>query len=287
MGGFLALSWIVLQSRHSHSLFLGQLSSDVPHPANLPSWIYWVEHCPSTNAWAIDHAADLSHGDVVFTRNQTAGKGQHGRRWYSPPGVLTASFVLDRLPASQLPGLSLAAGLAVIYAVEDLLPDWQGMLRLKWPNDVLMEGRKLAGILCEAASSTPNQTRVIVGVGLNRCADFAQAGLDAKAIGNAISLHEVKSLVPDELPLLERVRHYLIQAGSVLSQVNLVTVSGLAALLPELRRRDALLNRQLTLELSGEQISGQSAGIDDCGRLLLRLSDNQLHAFSSGRVLIG
>jgi len=267
-------------------IFHCQISSNVPNPDNLPRWLHWLEHCPSTNTWAIDRAADLNHGDVVFTRNQTAGKGQHGRVWHSPFGVLTASFVLDRLPASQLPSLSLAAGLAVIYAVEDLLPDWRGMLRLKWPNDVLLEGRKLAGILCEAASSTPNQTRVIVGVGLNRCADFAQAGLDTKAIGNAISLHEVKSLVPDELPLLERLRHYLIQAGSILSQGNSLAVSGLAALLPELRRRDALLNHQIALELPGEQISGQAAGMDKCGRLLLRLSDNQLRAFSSGRVVV-
>ncbi len=249
--------------------------------------LHWLESCPSTNTWAIAHTAELGHGDVVFTRQQTAGRGQHGRTWYAPPGVLTASFVLERLPTAQLPGLSLAAGLAVIYAVEDLLRVQQGMLRLKWPNDVLLQGRKLAGILCEAGSgNSRGMARVVVGVGLNRCADFTQAGLDADLVGNAVSLHQISSVVPEELPLLERLQHYLVKVSEIISKPNdSPESSGLAAFLPELRHRDALLNRDISLELAGEQISGQAAGIDASGRLLVRLPNEQLRAFVSGRVV--
>jgi BirA family transcriptional regulator, biotin operon repressor / biotin---[acetyl-CoA-carboxylase] ligase len=252
-----------------------------PEPKDLPRWLHWVETCPSTNTWALDRASDFIHGDVIFTRHQTSGRGQHGRIWHSPPGVLTASFVGDRVLREQLPGLSLAAGLAVIYAVEDLLPILGEQLQLKWTNDVWLEGRKLAGILCEATASDRHQTRVIVGIGLNRCVDFDRSGLEPSAIGNAISLHQVSNLIIDELILLERLRYYLLQAIDVLCYKSL----GLAALLPELRRRDGLVNRQITVELSGTEISGQATGLDESGRLLLRLPDGGWQAFSAGRVV--
>ena len=256
---------------------------------DLPSWLRWVEQCSSTNIWAIAHAADLSHGDVVFTRQQTAGRGQQGRIWHSPPGVLTASFVLDRLPTAQLPGLSLAAGLAVIYTIEDLLAiqpsDRSGLLRLKWANDVLIDRRKVAGILCDATSSQSSGTaRVVVGIGLNRCVDFAEAGLTSSEIGRAASLHQFFPVVPDEFDLLERLRYYLLQLADLLSK-TVPGRSGLALLLPELRRRDALFDRPIRIELPGESVFGQAAGIDDLGRLLLRLPDQQIRAFISGHVL--
>ena len=256
-----------------------------PDRTDLPDWLHWVETCASTNTWAIDRAAALTHGDVVFTTNQTAGRGQNGRSWYAPPGVLTASFVLDGLPASQLPGLSLAAGLAVIYAVEDLLPNLRDELRLKWPNDVWLHEHKLAGILCEAVSGSKSHTRVVVGIGLNRCADFTYTNLGT-AIANAISLHQVSTVVPDELSLLERSRHYLLQASSILSRFDSgLEFSGLVALLPELRRRDVLLGRPITMELTEGQFTGHAAGLDASGRLLLRLPNDRLQAFSSGRVV--
>jgi len=249
---------------------------------NLPKWLHWLDSCPSTNTWASDRATQLQHGDVVFTRQQTAGRGQQGRIWYAPTGVLTASFVCDRLPVTQLPKLSLAAGLAVIYAIEDLLPNCQDILRLKWPNDVLINDRKLAGILCEATSgNTSINTRAIVGIGLNRCVNFAEAGLNI----NAVSLHEISSIVPDEFSLLERLRHYLLEASGMLAMSDIAAENvGLAKLLPELRRRDMLRDRHITLELPQETISGQAVGIDTYGRLLLRLSDDKVQAFTSGRV---
>ncbi|MBD3883628.1 biotin--[acetyl-CoA-carboxylase] ligase [Phormidium tenue FACHB-886] len=264
---------------------MGKLSA-IPSPelSNLPDWLHWLESCPSTNTWAIDHAVDLQHGDVVFTRQQTAGRGQHGRIWYSPSGVLTASFILDRLLPFQLSGLSLVAGLAVIDAVEDLVPDQQGGLRLKWANDVLVNERKLAGILCEATSgSNSSHTRVVVGIGLNRCVDLVEAGLTVDQIGRAISLQQIADLVPEELPLLEKLRHHLLQVSDSLSRTSNPS-SGIADFLPKLRQRDVLLDRRITLALAGEQISGQAVGIDAWGRLLLQLPNQEIKAFASGRV---
>lgn len=250
-----------------------------------PDWLQWVDSCPSTNTWALTHRDRLQHGDVVFTRQQTAGRGQHGRTWHSPVGVLTASFVLDFATAS-LSGLSLVVGLAVIYAIEDVLPAQRGQLQLKWSNDVWIAERKVAGILCEATSQAgSSQTRVIVGLGLNRCADFAQAGLDANHVGNAISLHQISDQVPEELALLERSRHYLMQVRDIVTQKSATQV-GLVALFPELRERDGLRDRFITLDLDHQAISGQAVGFDDQGRLLLRSPAGRVQAFTCGRVIL-
>jgi BirA family biotin operon repressor/biotin-[acetyl-CoA-carboxylase] ligase len=207
---------------------------------------------------------------------------------------LTASFVLDNLNSNLLTGLSLATGLAVIYAIEDLVPDCRDMLRLKWPNDVWINRRKLAGILCEATSGKDSdKTRVVVGIGINRCAEFDRAGLDARAIGNAVSLHSISSIVPDELALLAKLRHYLLELADMFAKTDKPdSDSGLARLLPELRRRDALFGCNVslaqpskTIELPSETIAGEAAGIDRFGRLLLRLPDDRIQAFTSGRVI--
>lgn len=252
-------------------------ASGDPDPTDLPWWLHWVDSCPSTNTWALEHLDRLHHGAVVFTRRQTAGRGQRGRSWYAPEGVLTTSVVLPQVSPDRLVGFNLAAGLAVIYAVEDLLPDQRLALRLKWPNDIYAQGRKLAGILCET-SSNPNaeQLWVVVGIGLNRCVDWAQ--LDRSELGQAISLHEVSLLVPEELVLLERLRHYLLQAASMVNQ------TGLESLLPELRDRDLLRDRFLRFQNGEKEITGRGAGIDAAGRLLMQRPDGSVRALLAGRV---
>lgn len=256
--------------------------------ANIPDWLHWLDTCPSTNTIAIARAAQLDHGDVVFTKRQTSGRGQHGRTWHAPSGVLTASFVLDNLDSNLLPGLSLAVGLAVIYAIEDLVPDCRTLLRLKWPNDVWIDRRKLAGILCEATSgNVSGKTRAVVGIGVNLCVDFDRTELDATAIGNAISLHSMASQVPDELCLLDRLRHYLLELAHMFSQTDKPAEKfGLARLLPELQHRDALFGCNVAIELPDKSICGQADGIDESGRLLLRLGCDRIQAFSSGRVRV-
>lgn len=240
--------------------------------SKLPQWLHYLETCPSTNTWAIANSAKLNHGDVIFTQQQTAGRGQHGRIWHSPKGVLTTSIILDQIPAIQLPTFSLAAGLAIIYAVEDLLPNLQGF-KLKWPNDILFNQRKLAGILCEATANDVS-SRVIVGIGLNMNVDFEQAAI------NAISLHQISSTIPNDLELLERLRHYLLETASLVSLEN----KGIAALLPAIRSRDALIGQMISV-VGKETIAGVAAGISDRGYLLLKLPNGEMREFISGHIL--
>jgi BirA family biotin operon repressor/biotin-[acetyl-CoA-carboxylase] ligase len=265
-------------------------SADTSFPANLPEWLHWLDQCTSTNTWALTHLLQLEHGAVLFTQKQTAGRGQRGRTWQAPPGVLTFSMVLEKIPLEQLPGLSLVAGLAVIYAIEDLIPKVQGRLSIKWPNDLLFEGRKLAGILCESVvSSAAAEGKVVVGIGLNRFVDFTQALPEPQLSKTAISLHQMATPVPDEFSLLQQIRHYLLQTAGLFCawENNVQADSGLMKLLPSLRQRDALLGRSITVERLDERISGQAAGFSDKGFLLMRLPDGTQRAFSSGHVAVG
>jgi BirA family biotin operon repressor/biotin-[acetyl-CoA-carboxylase] ligase len=243
-----------------------------------PKWLHWLESCPSTNRWAIEHLTLLEPGAVVFTQQQTHGRGQHERVWYAPPGVLTMSVVLD-VPVMQLSGFSLIAGLAVINAVEELIPDLQHQLRLKWTNDVWLNGRKLAGILCEGVTHGAN-TKLVVGIGLNRCADF----VELKERINPISLHEV-ALVPDEFAFLDRIRDHLIKIVKPLQSLEHSQNQSIElSLLSDLRDRDVLLGHVVTIELHEESVTGEAVGIDDRGCLLLRLPDQTIRAFTSGHV---
>jgi BirA family transcriptional regulator, biotin operon repressor / biotin---[acetyl-CoA-carboxylase] ligase len=237
-----------------------------------PSWLHWLDQTPSTNSWSIEHLCQLQHGDVVFTPHQTAGRGQFDRVWHSPPGVLTASFILDGLDPNKQSGLSLAVGLAVIYAIEDLIVH-QNCLQLKWPNDIWYEQRKLAGILCEISKN-----RLIVGIGCNLRVDFAATGLSDQITGNPLSLHQIYAPIITELALLARLRHYLLETAGILQ------CQGLEPLLPALRQRDGLWNRSINLQLPQETIYGTGAGINNLGQLQISTTDQQIQTFAAGRV---
>ena len=125
--------------------------------------ILWLDSCKSTNDEAASHLGD-SGIRAVAAGHQTAGRGRAGRSWHSPPGAgLYLSWIgQPRFPQSLGGLVPLMAAVTVAEVCDTLGVEVQ----LKWPNDVLVNGRKLAGILCEARG-TPQAWTVIVGVGLN------------------------------------------------------------------------------------------------------------------------
>lgn len=262
-------------------------------PSQHPDWLHWLESCPSTNSWALSQLSQLPHGAVIFTPQQTAGRGQHGRVWQSPPGTLTASFVLHQIPVVQLPGLSLIAGLAVIVAIADCCPELSPVLGWKWPNDVLIERKKLAGILCESVTSSgKTDGSVVIGIGINRQTDFQPEEMPEVEVHDALynratSLHQWVVTVPDEFFILEKLRFYLLNYASLLSITDndFQSTNALTNLLPELRKYDALLGQSITIELGGNLYSGEACGISDRGHLLLKLATGEIRPFVSGHIL--
>jgi BirA family transcriptional regulator, biotin operon repressor / biotin---[acetyl-CoA-carboxylase] ligase len=198
--------------------------------------------------------AGASHGTLVTAREQTAGRGRWGRTWVGPPGrALLMSLVLRELD----PLLPLRAGLAVA----DLAGE---SARVKWPNDVWVGGRKVAGILVEAR---PQSGWAVLGIGVNVAVDVADLPEELQATAGTLGRR------PDEL---EDVLAELLRA------LERRLAEPAAALLTALRERDALLGREVSWD-GGE---GVGAGIDDAGSLLVRLADGRAVALGSGEVLL-
>ena len=210
----------------------------------------------STNTVARELAArGVPHGTLVSAREQTSGRGRQGRAWTAPAGsALLCSWVI-RDPS---PLLSLAAGVAVAeLAGEQAL--------LKWPNDVLIDGRKLSGILVEGR---PQERWAVLGIGLNVA--LRPEDLPPELRDRAATL----GLAPSELePTLDRLQRLLERW----------LPAPAAEILAAVRARDALLGRPVRWE----QGSGTGAGIDDDGRLLVRLADGSITALDAGEVHLG
>lgn len=123
--------------------------------------------CDSTNAVLLARAeAGAPSGSVVVADTQTAGRGRRGRAWLSAPGdSLTFSLLWRFAPGTAPAGLSLAVGLAVAQGIIKLGAGGAAAVRLKWPNDLLLDGRKLGGILVELLPGVPHAA--VIGIGLN------------------------------------------------------------------------------------------------------------------------
>lgn len=243
----------------------------------MTDWLHTIDTCPSTNRIALNRACDLYHGDAIFTRNQTAGRGQRNRVWHSPAGVLTVSFVMQSLQPEQIALLSFSVGLAIIETIETLIPELITVPMLKWPNDVLIHNRKVSGILCEMRSSLPHTA--VVGIGLNLAATFEKNELDAGA--NPISLHEVAAIVPDDRTVLDCLRQCLLR------QINPTEKHvDVQATIEQVRSRDALYGRSIEFEQpDGRRIVGIGQGISTKGELLIEEPHGQTTPYHSGRVI--
>jgi BirA family biotin operon repressor/biotin-[acetyl-CoA-carboxylase] ligase len=199
--------------------------------------------------------AGAPHGALVTAGVQSAGRGRQGRAWAAPPGRALLCSLLLRAYDPLLP---LRAGLAVA--------DLAGAAaRVKWPNDVLLDDRKLAGILVEAR---PQEGWAVLGIGVNVAVDPAELPADVRARAATLGRRpaQLEETLTELLGLL---------AGRLEEPP--------AASLAQLRARDALRDRAIHWP-GGE---GVGAGIDDAGALLVRTPDGALRTLDAGEVHLG
>lgn len=209
---------------------------------------------------------DLPEGAVAVCEEQTAGRGRLGRAWQAPAGeALLCSVLLHPPPERAAAELSLLGGLAAARVVEAELGAPAG---LKWPNDVLVRGRKIAGVLAEGIAGT-----VVLGIGLN--VNQSEASLPAAARVPAASLRTLDGVERDRAPLLVGLLGELERAYDAWRE------RGLAAVHPELSRRDALAGQRVRVGAA----TGVAAGFDVTGALLLDTGNGRL-AVTSGDVSV-
>jgi BirA family biotin operon repressor/biotin-[acetyl-CoA-carboxylase] ligase len=238
----------------------------------------------STNTRARElAAAGAPHGTVVTATAQSEGRGRQGRTWTAPPGkALLYSAVVRPLDERHLM-LPLAVPLAVCEAAEQLRPNLE--CGVKWPNDIHLEGRKLAGVLIEAR---PQDGWAVVGVGLNLTIAPDEFPPDLR--DTAVSIFD-----PDGGDLGEVRRSLPAVAPAGLPQIPLNAAKTLNGhldqwigaepdeVLAEWRQRDVLRGR----EISWDGGSGVADGVDDRGYLLVVTADGDRVALGAGEVHIG
>ena len=228
----------------------------------------------STNDRGLELARDAlwQCPSLVLAEEQRAGRGRGGNRWWSAAGALTFSLVLDaqrsELSLLNRPRISLTAGLAVCESLRELLPD-SLHVGLKWPNDVLLEGRKVCGVLIEATAAEPE--RLVIGVGVNVNNSLSSApGLVRKVATSMIDVAERPLDLTDVLV-------------SILSQME----SGFDRLrhspgdLARRWQRYCVLRGQVVaLDVNERHVTGECRGIDGDGALVLQTGNGTKRYFS-------
>lgn len=221
-------------------------------------------------AWQLVEA-DAPHGMTVVAQVQTAGRGRFSRRWVSGEGDCLLSSVLLRPPADAAPLLSIAGALAAADAVRTLT----GLsCSFKWPNDVLLNGRKVCGVLTEVRADTDGDVVAVLGVGLNVNLDPAEHLEIAEGTASLASEMGIGFAVADaEEAFLTGLRERYAQC-----------LDAPQALVADWSTRLATLGREVTVRREDGAVHGVAEGIDGEGRLLVRLASGDVRALADGEI---
>lgn len=212
----------------------------------------------STNQYLLDRLNELKSGDSCVAEYQQAGRGRRGRKWFSPFGAnlyLSMYWRLEQGPAAAI-GLSLVIGIVLAEVLQSLGAD---DVRVKWPNDLYLKDRKLAGILVELTGKTGDAAQIVMGAGINlvmrnvQAEDINQGWINLQEAGIAIDRNVLAVQVINEL------RHSL----------RIFEQEGLAPFLPRWEKLDNFVHRPVKLIIGDKEIYGTSRGINEQGALLL------------------
>ncbi|MCR4441189.1 MAG: biotin--[acetyl-CoA-carboxylase] ligase [Peptococcaceae bacterium] len=234
------------------------------------------EQVSSTNDLAKAMAAQGSpEGTLVVADKQTKGKGRMGRSWESPSGKgLYFSLVLKpKIKPVHAPQLTLVAAVAVCRAIRGLtkLP-----VTIKWPNDILLEDKKVCGILTEMSSEIDQINYIVLGIGVNvnQGKDDFPENLRDKAI----------SLAAAAGCLFRRVALLLEIVKELRTVYRLYQREGFAVIVESWIKMNSTLGREVFVSSHGEQYCGTAEGIDEQGRLLVRKGDGTLETLVAGDI---
>ena len=232
----------------------------------------------STNAVALEGVSrGRKQGNLYLAESQTAGRGRRGRAWVSPFArnlYFSLSWTFTE-GAAALEGLSLAVGLAISKGLENY-----GVqnAKLKWPNDLLHDGRKLAGVLLEMTGDASGDCQVVIGAGVNvSMSDNDADGIDQPwtDVKRAMGISSQQSA--DRNRLLAEILNELIPT------LQLFSTQGFEPFQTEWMERDAFSNKKVILQTQNQQMEGVEQGVDENGALQLRIGQD-IKTFHGGEL---
>ncbi|MGP9438251.1 bifunctional biotin--[acetyl-CoA-carboxylase] ligase/biotin operon repressor BirA [Ewingella sp. AOP8-B2-18] len=226
----------------------------------------------STNQYLLDRITTLGSGDACVAEYQQAGRGRRGRKWFSPFGsnlYLSMYWKLEQGPAAAM-GLSLVIGIIMAEVLQKLGAE---DVRVKWPNDLYLKDRKLAGILVELTGKTGDAAHLVIGAGINLkmrepSADSIDQGwINLQEAGVHIDRNQLTATLLSELRL-------------ALRQFE---IDGLAPFISRWRSLDNFIDRPVKLLIGEQEIHGIERGIDQQGALLLE-QDGVIKPYIGGEI---
>ena len=238
--------------------------------------VRYLPECGSTNAYVKEHFEEFGSVGAVYTENQTAGRGRLGRSWVNAEGKALYYTVAIREPLAQPSTLPLLASLAVRtqlklrYGVD---------CQIKWPNDLLLNGKKIVGILCEGVSYGYQQQGrgILCGIGINLAQP--QSYFDAAGLpnGTSLALQGAKvDLSTDPAWLAEGLTDFGFDRS-----LYVFARDGFAPFREEYKAACVNLGRRVTFDLpDGSQGAGEAVDVDDEGRLVVRTDSGEVHVFT-------
>ncbi|MCL9652341.1 bifunctional biotin--[acetyl-CoA-carboxylase] ligase/biotin operon repressor BirA [Pantoea agglomerans] len=226
----------------------------------------------STNQYLLERMHEMESGAACIAEYQQAGRGRRGRQWFSPFGsnlYMSMYWRLEQGPAAAM-GLSLVIGIIMAETLRSLGAD---DVRVKWPNDIYLNDRKLAGILVELTGKTGDAAQIVIGAGIN----LAMRTADASQINQGwINLQEAGVTV-NRNELAARLINSLREALPLFEQEGLTPfVARWAAL-------DNFINRPVKLLIGEREVHGIARGVDSQGGLLLE-QDGEIKAWVGGEI---
>lgn len=240
--------------------------------------IFYYPTITSTNARALELAAsDEPEGGLVLAEEQTAGRGRRDRSWASTAylGIYASLILRPAIPAPRSPLLTLMASVAVADALNEVC----GLgPRIKWPNDVLVSGRKIAGVLGEVRGAEPEVREMVVGIGVN--VNHSAADFPAEFASGATSVRLETGSPADRAPILAA-----ILEGFERRYARLLR-DGPATLLGEWASFSTLpIGSPIAVDALSGRIEGVLSGIDEEGALILRGAHGGEHRIAFGEIV--
>lgn len=222
----------------------------------------------STNQYLLENLSSLKSGDACVAEYQESGRGRRGRQWFSPFGsnlYLSMYWRLDQGPAAAM-GLSLMVGIVIA----DVLRQLSGQdIKLKWPNDLYLDDKKLAGILVELVGKTGDCAHVVIGSGINLQMQQPDQNIVNQMWSNLGKVD--RNLLVAKL--LQALRNALLEFEK----------TGLSAYISQWNDLDNFINRPVKLIIGDNIIKGLAKGINEQGALLLE-QDGDITAYIGGEI---
>jgi BirA family biotin operon repressor/biotin-[acetyl-CoA-carboxylase] ligase len=237
--------------------------------------INFVDETESTNKLAMDVDAELNKWSLIASEFQTTGRGRRGRVWQSPYGsnLLFSLVRKSHWPQDVIYMASLISGLSLAETLSKYVKD-PSLVKVKWPNDIYIDGRKLSGILCELQGSLQDESQLVIGVGLNVSSKPTNIDRDTVKLDDFI----IKNI--DRNELLSSI------CADLVSSFEKALNSGVHSIEKNWGEFDFLNEKNVRVELGQKEYFGCAQGINSKGELLVRDSNGNVRAFNGGEVSV-